>query len=93
MTMPPFPVDDQTLGLLERAMDPRSHGDADAQTSSMGSLLEFYSAMAGSDLDAVESEDDGIRMMRDSRYTDHCVIAALVAEVRRLRGALREANA
>lgn len=90
--LPSFPVDDQTLDLLEAALDPRSHGDTDAKTSGVWPLLEFMSQMAGSDTRAVEEIlDDGsdggasIVMMRDPQYHDNDVIAALVAEVRRLR--------
>lgn len=90
--MPPFPVDDTTLGLLEAAMDPWSHGDPDATQSSVYPLLEFLSQMGGSDTKAVaEVVDDGgdggasIVVMRDPQYTSTCVMAALIAEIRRLR--------
>lgn len=39
--LPPFPVDDATLDLLEAAMNPREHGDPDAVSSSVWPLLEF----------------------------------------------------
>ncbi len=83
----PFPVDDATLDLLEAAMNPREHGDPDATSSSVWPLLTFMSQMAGSDTNAVaeESEDGTSRTMRDPHYHDHDVIAALIAEVRRLR--------
>ena len=91
--LPPFPVDDATLGLLEASMDPWSHGQPDAAKSSLWDFLTLMSEMAGSDPRAVASvEDDGsdggpsIVTMRDPIYTDHCVIRALIDEVRRLRG-------
>jgi hypothetical protein len=90
--LPPFPVDDATLGMLEAALDPWSHGHPDAERSSLWDFLTLMSQMAGSDPTAVESiEDDGsdggprIVTMRDPIYTDHCVIQALIDEVRRLR--------
>ena len=48
------------------------------------------SELAGSDIAAYAEEpdsyeDSSVRTLRDPQYTDHCVIAALVGEVRRLR--------
>ncbi len=98
--LPPFPVDDATLGLIEAALDPRGHGDPDATSSAMGPLLTMLSQLGGSDPQAVEEVlDEGdpdvpglagapIVMMRDQHYHDHDVIGALVREVRRLRAAL-----
>ncbi len=83
--LPPFPVDDATLGLLEQALDPWSHGDPNATSSSLWPFLDMVSEMAGSDLGAVEEEHDGVKVMRDPRYSEHCLIRALVAEIRRLR--------
>lgn len=92
MNLPPFPVDDATLDLLMAAIDPRGHGDVDARTSSVGRFLEFMSQLGGSDVHAVEEVvDDGgdggaqIVVMRDPRYHEHSVMAALVEEIRRLR--------
>lgn len=92
VTLPPFPVDDATLALLEAAIDPWGHGHPEAERSSLWDLLDVMSELGGSDLTAVESVDDAgddnqprAVTMRDPRYTDHCVIQALVAEVRRLR--------
>jgi hypothetical protein len=60
VNLPPFPVDDQTLDLLEAALNPREHGDPDATTSGVWPLLTFMSQMAGSDTGAVEEVlDDG----------------------------------
>ncbi len=87
--LPPFPVDDATLDLLEAAMNPREHGDPDATQSSVWPLLEFMSQLSGSDTRAtVDDDPDGGRIvhLRDPLYHDHDVIAALIAEVRRLRG-------
>ncbi len=71
MTLPPFPVDDQTLNLLEAAMNPREHGDPNAETASVWPLLTFMSQMAGAGDTA--------------HYHDNDVHASLIAEVRRLR--------
>jgi hypothetical protein len=92
VTLPPFPVDDATLALLEAAIDPWSHGNPDATRSCLWDFLTLMSELGGSDTRAVaEVHDDGsdggasIVTMRDPHYSDHCVIAALIAEVRRLR--------
>jgi hypothetical protein len=87
VNLPPFPVDDATLDLLWAAMYPREHGDPNAESSSVWSVLKLMSEMAGSDTEAVESEVDGIRMMRDPQYHDHDVYTSLITEVRRLRAA------
>jgi hypothetical protein len=53
--LPPFPVDDATLDLLMAAISPREHGgDPAAESSSVGSFLDFMSRMGGSDTDAIE---------------------------------------
>jgi hypothetical protein len=95
--LPPFPVDDATLDLLDAALDPWANGDPTAEHSSLWDLLTLLSEMGGSDPRAVaEVHDDGsdggpsIVKMRDPIYTDHAVISALIAEVRRLRGLLKE---
>jgi hypothetical protein len=86
VNLPPFPVDPATLDLLDLALDPRSHGDPDAETSSVWDLLRLMSEMAGSDTTAVaEQVCDGIVVMRDPHYHDHDVLKALIAEIRRLR--------
>jgi hypothetical protein len=83
--LPPFPVDDATLDLLEAAMNPREHGDPDAVSSSVWPLLQFMSQMGGSDSAVIEYEVDGVTRLAHPQYHDHDVIAALIAEVRRLR--------
>jgi hypothetical protein len=89
--LPPFPVDDATLDLLEAAMNPREHGDPEATKSSVWPLLTFMSQLCGSDTNAVESVDDnGIRFMRDPQYHTNDVIESLIAEVRRLRSPIAE---
>lgn len=100
VTLPPFPVDDQTLRMLMAAIDPRSHGDPDAEMSNVGTFLEFMSQMGGSDTKAVaEVIDPGdpdvpglagasIKVMRDPMYHEHCVLTALVEEIWRLRAEL-----
>jgi hypothetical protein len=87
VTLPPFPTDDTTLAMLEAAMDPWNHGHPEAVKSSLWPLLELVSQLAGSDTNAVaEQLGDNMYRMRDPQYTERCVIAALIAEVRRLRG-------
>ncbi|MGE5829657.1 MAG: hypothetical protein ACM30G_15055 [Micromonosporaceae bacterium] len=90
--LPPFPVDDATLGLLEAALDPHGHGDPDAKSTSVWDVLRLYSELGGSDTTAVaEVHDDGsdggarIVTMRDPHYHDNDVLASMIAEVRRLR--------
>jgi hypothetical protein len=99
VSLPPFPVDDATLDMLMAAIDPRGHGDLDAETSTVGNFLDFMSQMGGSDPKAVaEVLDDGecggpiIQVMRDPIYHDHDVYRALIAEIRRLRGILATAS-
>lgn len=80
--LPPFPVDPSTLDLIETAL----HPGPTSQTSSVGQLCDLYSALAGSDLDAVDHvSDGGVRVMRDPHYHPNDIIDALLAEVRRLR--------
>jgi len=92
VTLPPFPVDEVTLQQLEVAIDPWGHGHPEAEKSTLWGFLDLMSELGGSDIRAVaEVHDDGsdggpsIVTMRDPHYTDHCVIAALIDEVRRLR--------
>ena len=89
--LPPFPVDDTTLDLLEAAINPWKT-NPDAQRSSLWDFLDMMAALGGSDLTAVsEVIDEGIdgdgavHVMRDQCYSDHSVILALIDEVRRLR--------
>jgi len=91
--LPPFPVDDGTLDLLWTAL----HPGPEAERSSLGDFLDLMSQLGGSDTNAVaEVLNDGtdgnpaILLMRDPQYSDHCVISALITEIRRLRGASDE---
>ena len=81
--LPPFPVDEGTLDLLMHAL----HPGPDAERTSLWDFLSFMSEMGGSDVQAaVDESDDGTsRTLRDQQYSDHCLIDALVAEIRRLR--------
>ena len=79
--LPTFPVDDQTLDMIDMALDP----PPGSERTSIGELCDLIAAMGGSDPDAVQSEEDGVQYMRDASYHPNDVIAALVAEVRRLR--------
>lgn len=86
MNLPPFPVDDATLGMLEAAIDPRAYGDDLAETSSVLTFLEVMSQLGGSDITAVEEKvNEQLRVMRDPQYGVNDVLTALIAEVRRLR--------
>jgi hypothetical protein len=82
MTLPPFPVDDQTLDLLSAALN---GSEIEGGRSSVGDLCHLYSDLGGSDLNAVESDDGVMRVMRDPHYHPNDIIAALIAEIRRLR--------
>jgi hypothetical protein len=82
VTLPPFPVDDQTLDLLTAAIN---GARIEGGRSSIGDLCQLYSELGGSDPDAVEAEEDGIAILRDPQYHPNDIIAALVAEVRELR--------
>jgi hypothetical protein len=86
MSLPPFPVDDQTLDMLLAAIDPRSAGDEQAERSCVGEFLTMMAQLGGSDTEAVEEwiSDDTV-VMRDPAYHEHCVMRALVEEIRRLR--------
>lgn len=83
--LPPFPVDDATLDLLEQAMSPWDHGEPDAECSSVEAVLTLLSELGGSDSTAVEEDLGSHQVMRDPGYHTHNVIAALITEVRRLR--------
>lgn len=83
MTLPPFPTDDQTLAVLDRAVNP-GH---DAHRSSLLEVCRLYSQLAGSDTEAVEAVEHGVEVGRDVEYGPNDVIAALVAEIRRSRKA------
>jgi hypothetical protein len=86
--LPPFPVDDQTLDLLTAALD---GAGIEGGRSSVGDLCQLFSELGGADPDAVESVEDGIRIMRDPQYHPNDIIAALIDEVRRLRWLLEDA--
>jgi len=91
MTLPPFPVDDQTLDLLWLAINP----GPEAERSSLYDFANFFSELGGSDTAALEEEDltgevvsgEVVSVYRDPTYTPHCIIGALIEEIRRLRKA------
>jgi hypothetical protein len=82
--LPPWPVDEQSLGLLHRAVRPPK----DAERSSLSDLCLMFSEMAGADLAATEPAQDleGVEILRDPEYHANDIIAALVEEIWRLRG-------
>lgn len=75
-----FPLDETTLRMVDMALDSGPSG-----VSSLGAFLELTSQLAGADTAAVESDDLGVTVLRDPQYSEHDMIRALVAEVRRLR--------
>lgn len=87
VTLPPFPVDDQTLDLLWTAIRP----GPEAERSSLGEVLDLYSRMGGSDPDAIEevmylgAAGGDVPVYRDPLYAPSDVIGSLIVEVRRLR--------
>jgi hypothetical protein len=84
VNLPPFPVDDGTLDLLWTALHPDPEV---SERSSVGDLLRMFEEMAGADPTAVENiTESGLHVMRDPAYHPNDVIAALITEVRRLRG-------
>lgn len=91
MNLPPFPVDPDTLDLIERAMSPDP--DLDETTTSLAAVLDLLSEMGGSDPSAADVIDEGDELLgrpqivvhRDPFYSHHDLILALIAEVRRLR--------
>lgn len=84
MNLPSFPTDPATLDLLEAAI---LHPGA--QASNVGRFLEFMSQLAGADIVAVDEPADplehrDVTVMRDPQYSEHDVILALIAEIRRV---------
>lgn len=86
-TLPDFPVDEETLALLDRALDPTATG-----VSSVGALLDLLSGYDPAKVRAMFDDDGcevpGIVEYPDAVYHTHDVLRALMAEVRRLRGRL-----
>jgi hypothetical protein len=84
VNLPPWPVDEQSLELLHRAVRPPE----DAQRSSLGDICRMFSELAGADLNAIEMDPwlQGIKVFRDPEYHPTDIIAALVEEIWRLRG-------
>lgn len=97
--LPPFPVDDITLDLLEHAMGGALiFGPDGPQLTgaefSMTRLLDFMAGVDPDNVTVIQEADPwaGDFMQRvevveshDVHYTRDCVISALIAEVRRLR--------
>lgn len=81
MSLPPFPVDDTTLDLIDKAINP----GPEAERSSLWDLCELYSQLGGSDTTAVEGITGDVQTMRDPAYSHMDIIDVLVREVRRLR--------
>lgn len=87
--LPKFPVDKSSLDLLWRAV----HIDEGAQRSSLSDTLDMLSMLGGSDPEAFETEgtvdtplgEAEVHVLRDAFYSPHDCIAALIAEIRRLR--------
>lgn len=86
--LPAFPVDDETLDLLETAIDP-DRLSVGAECSSLNAFLEFMSELAGSTPEGQQEVEleDGVAVYPDPSYHHNEVIKALIDEVRRLRTA------
>lgn len=81
--LPAFPVDDVTLDLLWDAL----HPGPEADRTSLLVTLSMFDRLGGSDPDAIAQEiAPDVVVMRDESYHPNDVIAALITEVRRLRG-------
>ena len=83
VVLPPFPVDEQTLDMLWKAMHPAP--DDEAESSSLYDLLEMFSQLGGSETDVVAEVHGDISVMRDPQYHVNDVITALIIEIRELR--------
>lgn len=75
MTLPPFPVDPQSLDLLDAAIRP----GPEAERSSLHDLCQLMSQLGGATGDPDDEEDP--------QYHPNDVIAALIDEIRRLHAA------
>lgn len=99
-TLPEFPVDDFTLDQLEHALNTRVDGPAVMPFEDSGNeprklvggeftLPQFLDFMSGHDPTRAtlvgHADDVPIYESWDQRYSEHDVIRALVAEIRRLR--------
>lgn len=100
MELPPFPVTDDALDLLSAAINPDW---TTAERTSLNDVCDMYTRLGGSDPDAVESwepigagvddldpayDRELVPVYRDPQYAPSDVIAALIDEIRRLRGGL-----
>lgn len=97
--LPPFPVDDVTLNLLEHALEARltiddeGHHVVVGADMSVNRLLDFLSGYDETKVEVLrEGTDEGgwagaeiAEYTGGQLYTRDCVIRALIAEVRRLR--------
>jgi len=94
--LPPFPVDDVTLAAVEHALGGSLTYEGDELVRvgadySLWDLLDFMAGATGEDPDqeVLHRDWDGTPdLVVDHRqhYTPNDIIAALIAEVRRLRG-------
>lgn len=94
MTAASFPVDDFTLDQLEHALDARigEQGEVVGADFTVPRLLDFLSGYDPTKSVPVVDEDAPWRAPEvfeypEPVYTRDCAIRALIAEVRRLRGA------
>lgn len=82
--VPDFPVNDQTLTLVEMALDATTTGQ-----TSLGNLLDLLSGFDASKLrpvmDGAGRPVPDVEEYPDPLYSEHDLIRALIAEVRRLR--------
>lgn len=100
-TLPPFPVDDFTLDQLEHALN-TCRGDDGELVGGEFNLPKFLDFMSGYDPDRSTlightdtipgtdiPTDHAVPIYEnwDQHYSEHCVMRALIAEIRRLRSA------
>lgn len=90
MSLPPIPLDDVALDLIDHALNAVYDVDDDGIHHNVGSdmtldqLLDFWSGP--SPREHIRDTAEYIPIMwRSPRYSEHDLIRALVAEIRRLR--------
>ncbi len=82
--MDPFPVDDETLALIDRALDASVTGRT-SMSALLGMLSGYDPQKQRPALDDAGREVPDIVEYPDPIYHEHDVVRALMAEVRRLR--------
>lgn len=90
-TLPPFPINDETLTQLEHALDTSVHVDEDGTRTTVGGdctlpqLLDFYSGADPSRATHIGYAGDcPVYEAWDQHYSEHDVIRALIQRIREL---------